>query len=81
MPPKSESGSRPPSRQMSQQVEISILITAFRGDPLPNLERTPSSDRSDKADDDGGAEEEGKQEEETEEQTPPPSLEELECRY
>ena len=70
------SGSRPPSRQMSQEVEITILIKAFRGDPLPTLDRIPSSPSSK-----GEGEGEEEELEEQEEPTPPPSLEELECRY
>jgi hypothetical protein len=64
--------SRPPSRQMGREVEITIVITAFRGDPMPTMDRIPSS---------GGEEGEEDADQEKEEPVPPPALEELECRY
>jgi hypothetical protein len=69
--------SRPPSRQMGREVEITIVIKAFRGDPMPTMDRIPSSGGTD-----GGGGEEGEEDadQEKEEPVPPPTLEELECR-
>lgn len=66
-------GSQSDPGQLSKDVEITIVVKAFRGDPLPVHEKTIQIKGEE------GQEEKEGDKEADEEDAPPPSLEELEC--